>query len=339
MKELALLFFESIVYPGLLFTLIAILLTQWYVRKLYARMQNRIGPLHTGPSGLLQPLADFIKLMFKEDIATRGSSDRLVAGMLVTAIGALVAFLLMTPLTHLVKSLLGGFVVVAADFDIILALYLLVWPTVALALVGFMSPNPFSILGGSRVFSLTLAYEVAFALSLLTPVTMASAIRAPAFSIYASSLASWRLWTNPFTAVLVAVSLFTALLSLQCKLLEKPFDIPEAETEIVAGPFTEYSGPKLALIILLHDVELFVGSALIAFVFLGGPHPFTQTWWSGPATFLIKYLAVVAVLTSIKAAVARFRVDQALLLFWRYVLPLSLACLIAAAALPYLGVL
>jgi len=121
--------------------------------------------------------------------------------------------------------------------------------------------------------------------------------------------------------------------------MEKPFDIPEAETEIVAGPFTEYSGPKLALIILLHDVELFVGAAIIVFVFLGGPHPFTQAWWSGALTFLAKYLVVVAVLTSIKAAVARFRVDQALLVFWRYVLPLSLASFIAAASLPYLGVM
>jgi len=337
LRELALLLFEALVYPGLLFTLVAIFLTQWYVRKLYARMQNRIGPLHTGPSGLLQPLADFVKLLFKEDIATRGSSDRLVAGMLTAAIGALVALLLMTPLTHPVKALLGGFTVVTADFDVILALYLLVWPTVALALIGFMSPNPFSILGGSRVFSLALAYEVAFALSLLTPVTLASSLRSPVYSIYASSLASWRLWSNPFTAVLTMLSLFTALLSLQCKLLEKPFDIPEAETEVVAGPFTEYSGPKLALAILLHDVELFVGSALIAFVFLGGPHPFTQAWWSGPLTFLVKYLLVVAALTTIKAAVARFRVDQALLIFWRYVLPLSLACFIAAAALPYLG--
>ena len=338
MKGLAVLLFEALVYPGLLFTLVAILLTQWYVRKLYARMQNRVGPLHTGPSGLLQPLADFIKLMFKEDVATHGSGDRLVAGLLATAVGALVALLLMTPLTHPVRALLGEFTVVKADFDVILALYLLVWPTVALALIGFMSPNPFSILGGSRVFSLTIAYEVAFALSILAPVTMASALRSPIYSLYASSLASWSFWSNPFTAAPAALSLATALIALQCKLMEKPFDIPEAETEIVAGPFTEYSGPKLALILLLHDVELFVGAVIIVFVFLGGPHPFMQAWWSGALTFLAKYLVVVAVLTSIKAAVARFRVDQALLVFWRYVLPLSLASFIVAASLPYLGV-
>lgn len=333
MGELALLLFEALVYPGLLFTLAAALATQWYVRKLYARMQNRLGPLHTGPSGLLQPLADFIKLMAKEDVAVRGSSDRLVAGLLVIAIGSLTALLLMTPLTHPVRALFNSFAVISADFDVALAIYLLVWPTASLALIGFMSPSPFSILGSSRLLSIAIAYEVSFALSLLTPVVMASALRAPRLSVYATSLVSWELWASPLTAAPMAVSLFTALISLQCKLMEKPFDIPEAETEIVAGPFTEYSGPKLALITLLHDVELFAGSALIAFVFLGGPQPFTQAWWSGPLTFLAKYLVVVLVLTSIKAAVARFRVDQALLFFWRYALPLSLASLVAAAAL------
>ncbi|MCX8204706.1 MAG: NADH-quinone oxidoreductase subunit H [Candidatus Nezhaarchaeota archaeon] len=337
MGDLAILLFEAFIYPGLLFTLVAALVTQWYVRKLYARMQNRVGPLYTGPSGFLQPFADFIKLMCKEDVAVRGSSDKLAAGVLVIAIGALVSLLLMTPLTHPVRALFNSFAVIKAEFDVMLALYLLVWPTVALALIGFMSPNPFSILGGSRLFSIAIAYEVSFALSLLTPVVMASALRSPAFSVYASSLSSWVLWTSPPTAFVMAASLSTALISLQCKLLEKPFDIPEAETEVVAGPFTEYSGPKLALITLLHDVELLAGSTLIAFVFLGGPQPFTYSWWSGLLTFLAKYLAVVATLTLIKAAVARFRVDQALLFFWRYVLPLSLASLVSAVALLHLG--
>jgi NADH-quinone oxidoreductase subunit H len=339
LREPLLLAFEALIYPGLAFTLAAILLTQWYARKLYARMQNRIGPLHTGPSGLLQPLADLLKLMFKEDVAVHGASDRLAAGLLAVAIGALTSLLLMTPLTHPLKEILGDFIVIQAGFDVVLALYLLVWPTVALALLGFMSPNPLSILGGSRVFSLAVAYEVGFALSLLTPVALSAALRPPAFSIYAASLASWRLWANPLTAAPTALALATALISLQCKLMEKPFDIPEAETEIVAGPFTEYSGPKLALIIILHDVELLVGSTLIAFLFLGGPHPFTQTWWSGALTFLVKYLLVVATLTAIKAAVARFRVDQALLLFWRYIIPLSLLSLVAASALLHLGLM
>ncbi|PCN50078.1 NADH-quinone oxidoreductase subunit H, partial [Candidatus Geothermarchaeota archaeon ex4572_27] len=91
MMRAALLVFETLVYPGLLFSFIAILLTQWYVRKLYARMQNRVGPLHTGPSGLLQPLADFIKLMSKEDVAVEGGGDRLVALLLSVAIGSLIA--------------------------------------------------------------------------------------------------------------------------------------------------------------------------------------------------------------------------------------------------------
>ncbi len=328
---------ETLVYPGLVFSLIAILLTQWYVRKLYARMQNRVGPLHTGPSGLLQPLADFLKLMFKEDVVVKGAGDKLTAGLLTVSIGAILAILLMTPLAIPLRSITGWYVVIKADFDVVLALYLLVWPTVALALAGFLSPNPFSIVGGSRVFSLTIAYELAFALSILTPVALASLLYGAGYSIYASSISSWRLWLHPYTACLTALALATALISLQCKLMEKPFDIPEAETEIVAGPFTEYSGPKLALIILLHDLELYVGAALITFLFLGGPAPFFKPLWASALTFLVKYVIVVSVLTAIKAAVARFRVDQALLLFWRYVLPLALLALIFSMASPLLA--
>lgn len=329
----ALLVFETLVYPGLLFSFIAILLTQWYVRKLYARMQNRVGPLHTGPSGLLQPLADFIKLMSKEDVAVEGGGDRLVALLLSVAIGSLIALLLMTPLTLPLKRLVGAYASIEADYDVVLALYLLVWPTVAIALAGLMSPNPFSIVGGSRVFSLTIAYEVAFALSLLTPVVMASSMYGAGFSLMRSSLASWRLWLSPYTAPLMAASLATALIALQCKLMEKPFDIPEAETEIVAGPFTEYSGPKLALILALHDLELYACSAVIAFLFLGGPAPVTGPLWAAGLVVLAKYLAVVSTLTAIKAAVARLRVDQALSLFWRYVLPLALTSLALSVVL------
>ncbi|RLF15188.1 MAG: NADH-quinone oxidoreductase subunit H [Thermoprotei archaeon] len=332
--EPLLLVFETLVYPGLAFSLIVILLTQWYVRKLYARMQNRVGPLHTGPSGLLQPLADFLKLMFKEDVAMIGGGDKLVAVLLTIAVGSLIALLLMTPLTLPLRALLGLHLVINAPFDIILALYLLVWPTVAIALAGLLSPNPFSIVGGSRVFSLTIAYEVVLALSVLTPVALISLLHGGSYSLYEASMLSWKLWLHPYTAALTSIALFTALLGLQCKLLEKPFDIPEAETEIVAGPFTEYSGPKLALILLLHDLELYVGSAIITFLFLGGPAPFFRPLWAAALTFLVKYLAVISVLTMIKAAVARFRVDQALGLFWRYVLPVALIALVLSIASP-----
>lgn len=329
---------EALIYPGLAFSLTAAFLTQWYVRKLYARMQHRIGPLHTGPSGLLQPIADFLKLMSKEDVVVRGAGDKLMVCLLSISIGALLTLLLMTPLASPLRYVFGKVLIIRADFDIILAIYLLIWPTLAFALAGFLSPNPLSIIGGSRVFSLSLVYEVALSISIITPIVLTSLLYGTGYSIYASSINSWRLWTGPYTSIPTAIAFITALLSLQCKLMEKPFDIPEAETEVVAGPFTEYSGPKLALIILVHDLKLYVGAVLITFIFLGGPAPFHSPLWAAALTFLVKYLLVVFILTAIKAAVARFRVDQALFFFWRYIIPLSLLSLVLAMAAPFFKV-
>ena len=117
-------------------------------------------------------------------------------------------------------------------------------------------------------------------------------------------------------------------------MLAKPFDIPEAETEIVAGPFTEYSGFKLALLLGLHDVEVVVGSLLITMLFFGGFTPFAWLpWYVVLVITVIEYLAVVAVITWIRTITGRFRVDQALAFFWKYVLPMAAIALIASAVI------
>ncbi len=320
--ELAL---ETLVYPGALFLSVAAWLTQWYYRKVCARMQNRMGPSYTGPFGILQPIADYIKLFFKEDISTEGSSPRLSIILLSVAIGSVVALTLMLPIAPRP---------IVADYDIMLAMYLLVWPTIALALVGVLTPNPFSAIGSSRLFSMTLAYEIAFVASILTPVVLSSAFYGAGYSLYRSCLEAWRLWADPRTIVPMVLSLISALLSLQCKLLAKPFDIPEAETEIVAGPFTEYSGFKLALLLGLHDVEVVVGSLLITMLFFGGFTPFAWLpWYVVLVITVIEYLAVVAVITWIRTITGRFRVDQALAFFWKYVLPMAAIALIASAVI------
>ncbi|RLF09240.1 MAG: NADH-quinone oxidoreductase subunit H, partial [Thermoprotei archaeon] len=157
------------------------------------------------------------------------------------------------------------------------------------------------------------------------------------YSLYYSCLYSWRLWLNPYTIIPMVLSLIAALLSLQCKLLTKPFDIPEAETEIVAGPFTEYSGFKLALILGLHDTELVVGSLLITMLFFGGFTPFLWLpWYVALVITVLEYLAVVTVVTWIKAMTARLRIDQALKIFWKYVLPMAVVALIVSVIIPHL---
>jgi NADH-quinone oxidoreductase subunit H len=321
--------FQAIIYPGALFLSIAVWLTQWYYRKVCARMQNRMGPSYTGPFGILQPIADYVKLFFKEDVSTEGSSPRLSAALLSVAIGSVVALTLMLPIAPRP---------IAAEYDIMLAMYLLVWPTIALALVGVLTPNPFSAIGSSRLFSMTLAYEIAFVASILTPVVLSSAFYGAGYSLYRSCLEAWRLWSDPRTFVPMALSLISALLALQCKLLAKPFDIPEAETEIVAGPFTEYSGFKLALILALHDAEVVVGSLLITMLFFGGFVPFTWlSWYIALIITAIEYFIVVTVVTWIRAITGRFRVDQALVLFWKYVLPMAAIALIASVVISWIA--
>ena len=320
--------FEVIVYPGLIFLGIAIWLTQWYYRKVYAHMQSRIGPLHTGPLGILQPIADYTKLFFKEDVSIEGSNPKLALVLLSTAMGSLVALTLMLPLAHMHP--------IAANYDIMLAMYLLVWPTIAIALIGILTPNPYSTVGTSRVFSMTLAYEVTFVASILTPVVLSSALYNANYSLYYSCLNAWKLWLNPYTFIPMLLALISALLSLQCKLLAKPFDIPEAETEIIAGPFTEYSGFKLALILGLHDMEIVVGSLLITLLFFGGFAPFTWLpWYASLIITIIEYLIIVTVVTWIRAMTARLRIDQALVIFWKYVLPIAAIALIISVVLTY----
>ncbi|MEM4425167.1 MAG: complex I subunit 1 family protein [Candidatus Nezhaarchaeales archaeon] len=323
------LLFEIIVYPGVIFLCLAIWLTQWYHRKVYARMQNRIGPLHTGPFGILQPVADYLKLFFKEDVSIEGSSPRLALTLLSIATGSLVALTLMLPVTP--------FRPIAADYDVMLAMYLLVWPTIALALIGMLTPNPFSAVGASRIFSMTLAYEVTFVASILTPIILSTAMSSSNYSLYYSCLNAWKLWLNPYTIIPMILALIAAIISLQCKLLSKPFDIPEAETEIVAGPFTEYSGFKLALIIGLHDLEMVVGSLLITMLFFGGFAPFTWLpWYLAIVITIVEYVVVVTILTWIKAMTARLRVDQALIIFWKYVLPMAAIALLTSVVIAHL---
>src|SRR3990172_3730259 len=177
---------------------------------------------------------------------------------------------------------------VAFQGDLILILYLLTLPSIALFVLGWLSRNVFATIGGVRAVTQLFIYEVPFFLALLAP-----AIMAGTWSV--SEIVTWQA-SHPWFAVLQPIGFIVALIGLQAKLERTPFDIPEAETEIVAGPWTELTGRRLALMRLTMDVALVTGSGLVAALFLGGPvlpwtvAPDWLAWILGFGLFFFKTL-------------------------------------------------
>ncbi len=289
-------------FPGFLFLLAYAFFLEYLDRKLYARMQNRVGP------PLLQPFADFVKILGKEVIDPKGVDRRAFDLAPILALAAVMTAFLYVPIV--------GNSPLAFQGDLVLVLYLLTIPTIALFLIGWLSRNVYSTIGGVRAVTQLFIYEVPFYMAMLAPALMAGT-----WSI--SGIVAWQ-QRNLWFAVFQPIGLIVALIGLQAKLERPPFDIPEAETEIVAGPTTELTGRRLALMRLTMDVSLVVGSALVAALFLGGPLlPWTFSpdwvgWILGFAVFLVKTLAVLLVLATIKTATGRIRIDQLNDVGWKY---------------------
>jgi NADH-quinone oxidoreductase subunit H len=295
-------------FPGFLFLLTYAMALEFLDRKIAARMQHRVGPPFS------QPFADFIKMLGKEVIDPDGVDRRIFDSAPLVALAAVMTAYLYIPII--------GNSPLAFQGDLVLVLYLLTLPTIALFLLGWLSRNIFSAVGGIRAVTQLFIYEVPFFLVILTPALMAGT-----WSI--SEIVVWQ-QKNMWFMFLQPIGFIVALIGLQAKLERTPFDIPEAETEIVAGPLTELTGRRLALMHLTTDVSLVVGSALIAAVFLGGPMipwVITPIWVSllvGFFLFLAKTLAVLLILSSIKVATGRIRIDQLNILGWKYIATASL---------------
>ncbi len=266
------------------------LLYEWIWRRVYARSQSRLGPIIAGPAGILQPFADIIKLASKEDVVTKPSvMPKLQAMTLCLAIGALAALATLVPVA-------SGYL--AARGDVIVALYLALWPAVAIAMLGLLNPNPYGAVGTTRLIALLLLAEPAILASLLVPPLLEGKL-----SIALASEAALSLWAkNP---VAMALCLAGMIVAVSVKLMARPFDAPEAEAEIVAGPLIEVSGSRLALVRIMHDVELFVYTLLISYLFLGGPAPLTGI--PGIILAFVKQLAVLFVVLFVHSASGRLR--------------------------------
>ncbi len=325
-------FFYLLIFPGFLFQSFFSTLLEWFDRKLYARLQNRRGPLYTGRSGMLQPIADIFKLMAKEDL-TPARADRFMFTVV-----PLVAFAATLTAGMFIPMLpLGPYV--AFKGDLIVVLYLLTLPSFMLFLGGWFSESPFALIGATRVLTQVFAYEVPFFIALLTPAMVTG-------SWQISDIATFPWWNGGALSVALrgvaqGIGFLIGVVALQAKLERVPFDIPEAETEVVAGPLTEYSGKKYAMWRFQKDLLMWVGAALLGVLFLPnvilGNKPGAGLIAANILVICFKATFVVALLSVMKASFARIRLDQIVNFSWKWLAPAALAQFLVALVLKTLG--
>ncbi len=315
------LIFRVLVFPGFTFILFLTMFCDWVERKIEARMQNRVGPKFTGPAGILQPFADFIKLLTKEEIVPRDAKKTAFRFAPILAFSVVVFAICFLPVD-------GACIIPNSAFagDLIFVTALITVANFLLFLSGWASASPYGAIGAARVLTQFLGYDIPFFLLALTPAFLAQ-------SLSIASIAARQYL--PF--ILLAPWAFVLfVITLQAELEKDPFDIPLAETELVGGVETEYCGGKLAFLHLTKDVQIVFGAALVVELFLGGPYGpvffgLPAFWYS--LWFVLKLLAVIVISEYLTCLFARLRIDQVLTVNWKVLLPLSVLSLILTVAL------
>jgi len=311
LDQFVFLMLSTILFPGLFFTISLALFTQYMVRKISARYQNRMGPSYVGAFGVLQPFYDFWKLLcVKEIVRTRFSMVK--AAELFFLMG------LVFPIGALVFLPLSLFRV-NSEFDVLIFFYMAsVMPLISIIMASMAMPGPYTSIGVSRILSIVTIAEPAFFASIIIPVYLTTRTGGVLFMSLSGYVNVLKMWSNPLSAVIMLLCLIAYIISLQAKVMYQPFNIPEAEQEIIAGFETEFSGPLLALLRLLHDVDLAISLLLGVYIFLGGPLPFRHLSIGGILLLLVKYVVLVVVITLVKNVMGRYRIEQALLQLFKY---------------------
>jgi NADH-quinone oxidoreductase subunit H len=289
-----------LVFPGLLFLVAMGLAGQFVDRKIYARLQNRVGP------PWFQPLADLFKLFGKESVIPEEADRRMFVMAPVFALAAVIAAFLYIPLWSRTP-------VFSFSGDLIVVMYLLLIPTLSFFLGGWYSRSIFSTIGAVRSITQLFAYEIPLFTALLGPAILADTWSIAGMTAYYGS--------HPWRWAFNIIGFGVALVTLLGKLEKVPFDAPEAETEIVAGSFTEYSGRHLAFFRLAIDSEAIVACSLLAAVFL--PFGLGLPAWLGFIVYLAKVAGILAILALLRTIFARLRMDQMINFCWRWVAPIA----------------
>jgi NADH-quinone oxidoreductase subunit H len=290
-----------LIFPGLLFTAVIGLVTQWIDRKVSALVQWRVGP------PWYQPFADILKLMGKEIIIPAGARR---AGFLLAPMAGLAAVGVVSTMLWLTNMHGTGFV-----GDLIGVIYLLTIPSLGIILGASASSNPLASIGASREMKLVLAYELPFVIAIFTAVTKVSPMTLRLDGILDYQAANGVLLGNA-----------SCILVVQAKLTFPPFDIPEAETELMEGTHIEYSGAALAVIKLQQAMMLFTLPIFLITVFWGG---LVLSGW-GILYTIVKYVIIIVIIVLIKNTTPRVRIDQAVRFFWGPVTVIAVVGMILA---------
>jgi len=310
-----------------LFALISVL-----ERKILGRIQNRYGPNRVGPFGLLQPVADGIKMLIKEDIVP-ARADKvvhflapiLIAATAILALGVIPYGRNMTP--FVIDGGILFFFAVGSTTEL------------AVFMAGWGSNNKFSMLGAMRAIAQMFSYEIPLIITVL-PVVMIVGSLTPdkivaAQSDYSLGVVPHWFVTTPWGAAAFILFFISGLVESN----RTPFDVPEGESEIVAGHMTEYSGFKYATFFMAEYIGMFAISGLAVTLFLGGWHAPIRALEFIPSYvwFLVKLSILLFVYIWVRGTLPRTRIDQIMNFAWKFILPMSFACIIAAAVWHYAG--
>lgn len=300
--------------------MIHLLYVQYFERKVIAHMQARMGPMRVGWHGILQPIADALKLFFKEDIIPAQADKPIFFIAPIIGVIAGVSTIAVMPLWK-------GFSIANLNIGILYILALSSIGSFSIILGGWASNSKYSFLGGLRSSAQVISYEISLGLSLVGVMMMAGS--ANLSDIVNAQADSWFIIPQ-------LIAFFVFLISAFAETNRVPFDLPEAETELVAGFATEYSGMRWALFFMAEYAGMFIMSALAVVCFFGG--------WSGPELpligeysgliwFVLKVYGFIFLFFWIRATLPRYRYDQLMSLGWKLFIPLALANIIITGLL------
>lgn len=300
-----------------------------FERRMLARIQVRIGPNRAGPWGILQPVADGIKLIFKEEVIP-DRADKLVylLAPVITVIPALI-MLAVIPFGPDI-TLFGRTIQLGLASDVnVGVLYLMAVASIAvygIALAGWSSNNKYALMGGLRATAQMVSYELILALAFIGPILLADSLSLKA--IVESQRGVWFIILQPIGFLLF-------LISAVAEVNRAPFDMPEAEQELTAGYHAEYSGMKFALFFMAEYAKMIVVSFIAATLFLGGYlGPFVDRFaWLGPIYLLIKVVFMLFLLVWLRATLPRIRYDRLMIFSWKGLFPIALLNVVLTALL------